>query len=57
VGGRFFTEALAVRKGHCRTPSDVLHAAVGTAVHGIGVATARLRYSDTYSRLRRKASL
>ncbi|OLR92113.1 hypothetical protein BJP25_22480 [Actinokineospora bangkokensis] len=49
AGRRFFTEALGVRRGHLRSAADLLPAAAGTLVHGVGVATARLRFSDAYS--------
>ncbi len=55
-GRRFFTEAITVRKGHCHTPGDVVRAAAGTVLHGVGVATARLRFTDTYAKLRGKVA-
>ncbi|GLZ41874.1 glycosyltransferase [Actinokineospora sp. NBRC 105648] len=57
AGRHFFTEALSVRKGHCDSAGDLVRAAAGTLLHGVGVATARLRFSDTYSRLRLGRSL
>lgn len=55
AGGRFFTEALAVRWRGLRGPGDVANAVAGSALHGVGVATARLRFSPWYSRLRGRA--
>lgn len=55
LGSRFLTEGLAVRWRGLHGPREAGQAAVGSAVHAVGVATARLRFSPTYSRLRRKA--
>jgi hypothetical protein len=57
AGRRFFTEALGVRRRHCHSRDDVWRATTGAVVHGIGLTTARLRLSSTYTRLRGRASI
>lgn len=56
VGHRFFTEGLAVRWRGLAGPDEALLAAAGSALHGVSVATARLRFSARYSRLRERAT-
>jgi glycosyltransferase involved in cell wall biosynthesis len=55
AGRRFFMEALSVRWRGLRGPRDAAYAVAGSALHGVSVATARLRFSPGYSRLRGKA--
>lgn len=56
AGRRFFTEALAVRRGYCHSPTDAWRATTGAILHGLSTATTWLRVSDTYSRLRGKVT-
>jgi hypothetical protein len=53
AGRRFFTEAITVRRAQCGTAPEVARGVAGTVLHGVGVATARLRFGETYTRLRR----
>ncbi|MFC5286586.1 glycosyltransferase [Actinokineospora guangxiensis] len=53
AGRRFFTEAITVRRAQCATAPEVARGVAGTVIHGVGVATARLRFGGAYTRLRK----
>ena len=56
LGHRFFTEGLAVRWRGLAGPGDAALAAAGSVLHGVSVATARLRFTTGYSRLRERVT-
>lgn len=55
LGRRFFTEGMAVRWRDLAGPGETALAAAGSLLHGVSVATARLRFTTVYSRLRERA--
>lgn len=54
LGHRFFTEGLTVRWRDLAGPGDAALALAGSVLHGVSVATARLRFTTGYSRLRER---